>query len=159
MAKSMVEQLEAFKLQVPELEEKIVALSDEITALKAENADHVEKATASDTKITELEASLETSKTEAAAALEVVVEEKAELEKQNGDLQAKIQVNPNLGDITAGANAVDDASVVDSDGGDDVDHKAEMEKIQAEKGSGSPEAIAYFREHQEAIEAADKGDK
>jgi len=157
MAKSMVEQLEAAKIRIPELEALVASGADEITALKAENADHVEKVTALTANVTELEASLETSKTESAAALEAVNAEKAALETENGDLKAKIEVNPNLGDITKGTDAVPDGSTEES--GDEVNHVAELEKIQEEHGKGSKQAIAYYRENKAAIEAADEGDK
>jgi len=152
MSESMSEGYDRMKAEIPQLKAEIEGLSLEVKEANEKLA-IAEQEMINAVKAHE-EAMAEAKKIEADLNEELALAEAAQeaAEKELSDAQAVIKVDPNLGDIDAGMEAVNEVVASEED---KIDHVAKLEEIQKEYGLGSSEAIAYFRKYENEI---DKGE-
>ena len=148
MSKSMAEQYEDMKAEIPLLKAEMEGMSLEVKEANEKLA--IAEQEMIDSAKAHEEAMVEAKKIQADLSEELAQAEAGQeaAEKELSDAQAVIKLDPNLGDIDAGMEAVNEVVASEEE---EVDHAAKLMEIQKEHGLGSAEAIAYFRDNEKEI--------
>ena len=148
MSKSMAEQYEDMKAEIPllkaEMEGMYLEVKEANEKLAIAEQEMIDSAKAHE------EAMAEAKKIQADLSEELAQAEAGQeaAKKELSDAQAVIKLDPNLGDIDAGMEAVNEVVASEAE---EVDHAAKLMEIQKKHGLGSAEAIAYFRDNEKEI--------